>query len=114
VEILGFLTQAGIIALLSMFMGVVPLGMGIAYAIRPSERRLAFMRPLSLATVFASLCGLAAGVAHVLRSVSVHGIPLFSGNGALGLSEALVPLFAGCGCLTVAWLCVAVGLARHP
>jgi hypothetical protein len=113
-QIFGFLTQAGIIALLSMFMGVIPLGMGIAYAIRPSERRLAFMRPLSLATVFAALCGLATGTAHVLRSVAVHGIPIFSGNGAVGLSEALVPMIVGFGCLTVAWLCVAVGLARHP
>ena len=113
-EILGFLTQAGAIALFSMFVGVVPLGLGIAYVIRPSEHRLALLRPLSLATICAAVCGLAAGVANVLRTVAVHGIPLFSGNGALGLSEALVPMFVGFGCLTVAWLCVAAGLWRHP
>ncbi|HEX7777857.1 MAG TPA: hypothetical protein VF424_01385 [Vicinamibacterales bacterium] len=113
-QILGFLTQAGAVALLSMFVGVIPLGVAVAYAIRPSEHRLALLRPLSLATVFASLTGLVAGLANVLRSVAVHDIPLFSGRSALGLSEALVPMFVGFGCLTIAWLCVATGLWRHP
>ena len=48
-------TVAGsIVALASMFMGVVPLAMGIVYVIWPSEHRLALMRPLSLATIFAA------------------------------------------------------------
>ena len=113
-QILEFLTQAGSVALLSMFVGVVPLGFGVAYAIRPSEHRLALMRPLSLATIFAALTGLVAGLANVLRSVAVHDIPLFSGRSALGMSEALVPMFVGFGCLTIAWLCDAAGLWRQP
>ena len=113
-QILGFLTQAGGVALLSMFVGVIPLGFGVAYAIRPNEHRLAIMRPVSLATIFAALCGLVAGVANVLRNVAVRETPLLTGVGALGLSEALVPMFVGFGCLTVAWLCVAAGLWRHP
>lgn len=113
-EILKVLSQASIVGLLSMFVGVIPLGIGVAYALRPTEHRLALMRPLSLATIFAALCGFIAGVANVLRGVAVKGDPLLSGVSALGLSEAVIPMFVGFGCLTVAWLCVAVGLGRHP
>jgi hypothetical protein len=31
-----------------------------------------------------------------------------------GLSEALIPVFVGFACLTVAWLLVAVGMSRSP
>jgi hypothetical protein len=41
------LRQAGIAALLAMFVAVLPVFAGLAYLIRPSEQRLAFMRPLS-------------------------------------------------------------------
>jgi hypothetical protein len=108
------LTHAGIVGLVSMFMGLVPLGMGIAYAASPSEQRLALMRPVSLATIFAALTGTCAGVLNVLRGVGVSDPPEFSPAAAIGLSEALVPVFFGFGCLTVAWLCVAVGLWRRP
>jgi len=114
-QIIEMLTQAGIVALLSLFLPLAPMAMGIAYAIRPSEQRLALMRPLSLAGIFASLAGCAIGVSHVLRWMGIQdGAPSFSRVAALGLAEALVPLFVGCGCLTIAWLAVAVGLRRHP
>ena len=31
---------------------------------------------------------------------------------AVGAAESLVPVFLGLGCLTVAWLLIAVGMAR--
>jgi hypothetical protein len=37
----------------------------------------------------------------------------FTRISAIGLAEALVPIFLGFGCLTCAWLLVAVGLWRH-
>ena len=33
---------------------------------------------------------------------------------AMGLAESLFPLFFAFGCLTVAWLCVTLGLWRRP
>ena len=108
------LANAGIMALASMFMGVVPLGMGIAYAIWPSEQRLALMRPLSLATIFAALSGSTLGLLNVLRGMGMSQAPAFSHIVAIGLAESLVPIFVGFGCLTVAWLCVALGLWRRP
>ena len=108
------LSQASIVALASMFMGVVPLAMGIVYVIWPSEQRLALMRPLSLATIFAALSGSTLGVLNVLRGMGMSQAPAFSRIAFIGLAEALVPIFFGFGCLTVAWLCVAIGLWRRP
>ena len=108
------LRQASIVALVSVFMGIAPLGMGLAYAMWPTEQRLALMRPLSLATVFASLSGATLGVLNVFRNMGVTETPTLSRVAAIGLSESLVPIFFGFGCLTVAWLCVALGLWRRP
>jgi hypothetical protein len=65
-ELLG---NTGIAALVSMFMGVVPLAVSVVYAIWPSERRLAAMRPLSLATIFAAISGSTLGLLNVLRGM---------------------------------------------
>lgn len=108
------LANASIIALVSMFMGVAPLAMSIVYAIWPSEQRLAMMRPLSLAAIFAALSGTALGVLNVLRGMGMSETADFSRISAIGLAEAIVPIFFGFGCLTVAWLSVAVGLWRRP
>lgn len=108
------LSQASIVALMSMFLGLVPLAMGIVYAIWPSEQRLALMRPLSLATIFAAISGSILGVLNVLRGIGIAETPGFSRVSAIGLAESLVPIFFGFGCLTVAWLCVALGLWRRP
>jgi hypothetical protein len=108
------LTNASIVAKLSMFMGVVPLAMGILYALWPSDQRLALMRPLSLATIFAAISGTSLGLLNVLLGMGRSDTPVFSRVAAIGLSESLVPIFFGFGCLTLAWLCVAVGLWRRP
>jgi hypothetical protein len=108
------LGQASVFALVSMFMGVLPLGMGVVYALWPSEQRLGLMRPLSLATIFAAVSGTSLGVLNVMRYIGVTDQPQFTRVGAIGLSEAMVPVFVGFGCLAMAWLCVAVGLWRRP
>ena len=106
--------NAGIMALASMFVGVLPLTTGIVYAIWPSEHRLALMRPLSLATIFAAVAGTALGFINELRFITRTGTLTFSQQVAQGIAESLVTLFFGFGCLTVAWLCVTLGLWRRP
>ena len=101
-------------ALASMFVGVLPLTMGVAYALWPNEQRLMLMRPLSLATVFAAVTGVTVGFINELRFISRSGTITFSPQVAMGTAESLAPLFVGFGCLTVAWLCVTVGLWRRP
>jgi hypothetical protein len=108
------LANAGLMALASMFVGILPLAMGIVYAIWPTEQRLTLMRPLSLATVFASVAGVAIGFINSLvpiaRGETVTLSPVF----VTGVAESLVTLLTGFGCLTIAWLCVTIGLWRRP
>jgi hypothetical protein len=101
-------------ALASMFVGVLPLMMGVAYALWPNEQRLMLMRPLSLAAVFAAIAGVAVGFINELRFIGRSETVTFSQQVAVGTAESLVPLFFGFGCLTVAWLCVTLGLWRRP
>ena len=108
------LTNAGIMGLASMFVGVLPLTMGIVYAIWPTEQRLTLMRTLSLATVFASVAGVATGLSNGLVFISRNETITLSQEAVIATAESLVPLFSGFGCLTVAWLCVSIGLWRRP
>jgi hypothetical protein len=107
------LTHSSIVGLLSMVVTLLPLAAGVAYAIRPSEQRLAVLRPVSLAAIFAALCGSLAGAISLLRMIAVSETPVAPRLVAPGAAEALVPLFLAFGCLTAAWLCVALGLRRH-
>lgn len=94
--------------------GVGVLGTAIAYAIRPAERTLMLMRPLSLAAIFAAICSSSVGLASTFRGVAeIGGLgPQGFGPVAAGLSECLIPPFVAFGFLAVAWLLVAVGMRR--
>lgn len=109
------LTRAGGIAILGMVVGIAPLAVGVAYALRPSERRLALMRPLSLATIFAALCTLLAGLAATLRGIAAAGSwAAVSMPGVMhSLSESITPMFVAFGLLTVSWIAAAVGMRRQ-
>src|SRR5262245_65562984 len=110
--ILNTLTQASIFSLLSMVVALAPIGIGVLYAVRPTEGRLAMMRPLSLAGLFAGLAGLLSGLVNGLVHIDMEpGVPL--GRAALWFAESLAPLFIAFGSLTVGWLCVALGMTRQ-
>jgi hypothetical protein len=116
---LQLLTNASIVAVASTLTGIVPLAVGVVYAVWPSEARLALLRPLSLATIFAALAGSVLGLLNVLRGLGIgRGVefgPLeVSRISAVGLAESLVPLFVAFGCLTITWLAVAIGMWRRP
>jgi hypothetical protein len=112
-ELLGILGNAGIVALLSMLVSIFPLGAGLAYVLRPSEQRLALMRPISLAGLFAALSGTVTGAINVLRMIWTSEGPVNWRVVAVGSAESLVPLLLAFGSLTVAWLCVAAGFRRQ-
>ena len=107
------LASAGIMAIAIMLVGVLPLAEGMAYAIWPSEQRLALMRTLSLAAVFANISGLALGLGNELRFIARGGVVSFSPQVATGLAEGLIPAFFGFGCLAVGWLGITIGLWRR-
>ena len=109
------LRGAGIFALLTIFIAFAPLLMAIVYVMRPTERNLALMRPVSLAGIFGALCGVFAGFIAILRgygAMTEEVTPRTYHVMAVGFSEALVPVFVCFGCLTIAWLLVALGMRR--
>jgi hypothetical protein len=89
------LSHTSLISLVAMVTAIAPLAVGGALAIRPDERRLALMRPLSLAAIFGALTTLASGVINVLQGMaqtdSLNGDAV--GRVAPGLAEALIPSF---------------------
>jgi hypothetical protein len=110
---MGILRGASIFALLTLTVGVVPLVMAVVYVVRPTERNLALMRPLSLAGLFAGITGCVIGFINVLRLFWTHELTEKTYQTmAVGAAESLVPVFVGFACLTVAWLLVAVGMGR--
>lgn len=107
------LRQASIAALISMFISILPVFAGLAYLIRPSEHRLALMRPLSLASLFSGLAGLLLGLINVLRYYWMHETELSIRVMAVGFAESLVSLLLAFAALTFAWLCVAARFWRQ-
>ena len=108
------LQNAGLMALLSMFVPLLPLAMGIAYAIWPSEQRLNLVRVLSLAAICSAVTGTALGLINELVYMSRREIESLTPAVAAGTAESLVSVGFGFGCLTATWLCVAIGMWRKP
>jgi formate hydrogenlyase subunit 3/multisubunit Na+/H+ antiporter MnhD subunit len=113
-ELFDMIGHASIMARVSLLVTLFPLAAGVAYLLRPTEQRLALMRPISLVGIFNGLTGAALGLMNVLQSYAIHDPPPSLRIMAVGAAEALVTLFVAFGCLTVAWLCVAMGMRRTP
>jgi hypothetical protein len=108
------LRHAPIMAFVGLLVSVAPLVMGVIFALGPNERRLALMRPLSLAAIFAGLSNLLLGAINVLRGLEkTESFDSASIRGAIpGTAEAIALTLLTFACLTVAWLCVAIGMRK--
>ena len=110
-EIVTIFANMGIAALVSILVSFLPLIAGAAYLFRPSEHRLALMRPLSLAGIFAGLNGSSLGAINTLRGLWLE--PARDGRTALiSTAESIVPLYVAFSCLMLAWLLVSAGMWR--
>ena len=113
-DVLEMFQQMGIFALFSLTVSVVPAVAGLAYALWPTEAKLALMRPLSLAGLFGGLAGLVVGLINALHSVARAGAPFaLSPAFLVGTAESLVALGVAFASLTLAWLLVALGMRRQ-
>ena len=111
---MDMLRQASLFALLTLVVGLVPLITAVVYVVRPTERHLALMRPLSLAGLFAAMAGGVLGFINVLRFVWTREPTAETYRVmTVGAAESLVILFVGFASLSAAWLLVAVGMGRH-
>jgi hypothetical protein len=108
------LHKAGVFAKLTLVMDLLPLVVAVIYVVRPTEHILALMRPFSLAGLFAALSGGVLGFLNVLRGIGATQEFTHAAYSrmAIGASEALVTTFVGFGCLSAAWLLVAIGMSR--
>jgi hypothetical protein len=111
-DLIETFNHSGVFAKLSLLVGFVPLGVAILYMVRPLERTLAFMRPVSLAAIFAGVCGIVIGFIAILQGLSVSPNPEWR-YVYRGTSLALVPAFLNFGLLSASWLLVAVGIWRR-
>lgn len=94
--------------------GVGALGTAIAYVVKPTERKLMLMHPMTLASIFAAMCSSSVGTATALKyaaDAKLEGDAVWVM--VAGLSEALIPPFVAFAFLAVAWLLVVVGLRRQ-
>jgi len=106
--------ETSVLGLFGVVVALATAVIGIAYAWRPTEGKLALVRPLSLATIFAALCSFSVSAAIILKGIAVTG-ELTAGSWqsiAAGAAETFVALFVSSGCLAIAWLGVASGLKR--
>jgi hypothetical protein len=98
---------------LSVFIsGIGGLGTAILYVVKPTESKLALMRPFSLAAIFSAFASTAAGAATVLSGLAVSGPSPNMEYVLMGWSETLVPIYVAFSFLGLAWLLVAIGLKR--
>ena len=112
---MSMLRQASLFALLTLVVGFVPLIMAVVYLIRPTERHLALMRPLSLAGLFAAIAGGVVGFMNVLELIWTRELTAETYRVmAVGAAESLVPMFVGFASLTVACLPPSVWDGRGP
>ena len=111
---LSALGHAPLFGKLGLVICALPLIMGIWNVIRPSDHRLALMRPLSLAAIFASVTNLLLGLVNGLHASAMVAQPGTSNLPPAGvvMAEALIPSFVGFSFLTVAWLLVAIAMRK--
>lgn len=105
------LQQMGPAALFSILVCFLPLAGAGAYLFRPTEQRLAMMRPLSLAGIFAGLNGLSLGLINTLRGLWIEP-PRDMRIIWLGTAESLVTVYVSFSCLMLAWMLVSAGMWR--
>ena len=107
--------QLSLFAKLTMTVAIVAFGLATAYVIRPTDRKLVLMRPVSLASNFATLSGLLGGWITILGGVAATPEGrLGVANIYRGIAESLTVGFVSFGLLAAAWMLVAVGGVRRP
>jgi hypothetical protein len=114
VMLLDTLKQLGLAAIAGLFVTAAPMLLGMAFAVRPNDRWLSLMRPLTLAGIFAAVANLFVGLANTFIGLSrVQSTDPLAQRLAVMLAETSVVPFISFVFLSTAWLCVAIGMRRQ-
>jgi hypothetical protein len=114
---LEFFREGGFSMFIILALGLADLILAGSLAWRFGERKLGILRPVSLATVFATLLGMTSNIAAVMKNVAQNPEWAHSPDMHLitmvGIGESMAPAVMGFGILSATWLLVAVGLRRQ-
>ncbi len=101
----------------SILLCLITLGIAISFAVRPTDRKLQILRPMTWATLFSILaaCGGGLGITtlHASMEDAAGGQRDIFRLIMNGVAEALVPAVYGFVVLSLSWLLVSVGLRRQ-
>ena len=106
------LRNASLASLLGLLISAAPLVMALSFAFWPSERKLAMMRPLSLAGTYAAVANILLGLLNGLVGLARPAETPVVQRVAVVLAEGVVPAFVAFALLAAAWVCVALGMRR--
>jgi len=113
-NLIDLFTQISVFAKLTMTVALVAFGLAVSHVFRPTEHKLALMRPVSLASIFATISGLFGGWVALLASIPatpdghVSQLILYQ-----GLGESLIVGLVSFGSLAAAWMLVAAAVLRR-
>jgi hypothetical protein len=100
-----------------LLFGVVALADAALLVRRPEERKLAFLRALTVAEIFAMVGGFAGGVAKSINGCS-NLPPALRDRWpflvAKGTAESLADIILGAVLLSLAWFVAAIAVRRAP
>src|SRR5215510_2406483 len=103
----------GVAAIMGALVCAAPMVVGVWFAFRPSERLLALLRPLTIAATYAALSNTTLGLVNSLVWISRRADPIPVNIIAGQLAESLAVPFISFGCISAAWLAVAVGTRKQ-
>jgi len=110
-NLLDLFRELSLFAKLTMAVAIAAFGLAVSYVVRPTAQKLTMMRPVSLATIFATITGLFGGWIVVFANTAATPDGRFPPSSFYrGVSESLVVGFVCFGFLAAAWVLVAVGM----
>jgi hypothetical protein len=100
-------------AIMGALVCAAPMVVGVWFAFRPSERLLGLMRPLTLAATFTGVSNTTLALVNTLVWISRRQGEVPINIVAGQLAESLAVPFVSFGCLSAAWIAVAVGMRKQ-
>ncbi len=113
---INFILAGGYMMIVILVIGIGMLIVAAKFARNASAQGLSLIRALTVATVVASIAGVAADLAAVGRALATEPElqkELVS-NLLMGFNEAMAPAILGFSILAITWILVAFGVRRMP
>jgi hypothetical protein len=113
---MDFMRAGGFGIWVVLLFGLITLGTAVLFAWRPDERRLSFIRAMTLATAFQTVAATVSGFGAV--GFKVPSTPAWAESPKVhlivmeGIAESLTNSMLGFTLLAVAWLVTAIGIRR--